>query len=652
MRACVFGMVIAGLILTSGSSAHAGATNLPAASTYTVTADAGGVIAGPTNLFTANSIARAIDQVVAMSEDCSGPWYSDGAGGLTNAAGWRTTGATNVAGGLALGVTQYVQSALSPSGYARATNNAAGNISVTLQISEDGSAWTSAARTASRVYLRWTADDVAPIPDGTNLVTVDDFVVWGWAQTSMVGRVQDFAGLRLQADQPAGDVRDLVTVGYVQGQIAAISVTGGGSSWSEYAAIAPVNLDGQAVALDTRYGWTITNDTWSMTYAGAPVMEINGGGSVTPTVTYFNLSGTTITMRAVASLEYRLYPEWSTNLSAWTRYATNAFTSTWPALTNGQATLRFTAVTNDVAYYRAAAVQEITNGLSLSIRVPLQVDGPVTGDGMAAYVGTGTLSTLVSTSALTATLTGYVSTSSLAGTLTGYVSTSSLAGTLTGYVSTSALTDTLTGYVSTSSLTDTLTGYASTSSQAEAIAAVSTSLTASITWLRVTDYPTLVVDAVSGAEYNGPVQGSRFFVFDEVAPHRAAYDGNTESGTPVAYIYAGVPHNYAFMEVEPWLLPAPKWTNLNFTGTWLPDPSTSATGTFSTITGAYSATNRVPFLTSGVGLFSGFDGPCTNQFAPPRPPVVWSGSWTSIVHDVTNVLQFWGGIATNKVTLP
>jgi hypothetical protein len=319
-------------------------------------------------------LGTIITPTLAASNDFAAAWYPSNAL-WTNAAGWVTDGATGAVS-VALDDGEYIRSPLLAAGYSSHTSTSSGGIGLVTMISTDAVTWVMATATGAPVYVRWTASTGPVVPGSINQVVVSGLSAWGWSHPERVGGVVDFGGAVLRADDPGGE-RDVATAGYVARQIAAIAVS---AQWSDSPAVSAVDLAGQALDLDPRYRLAISNGVLSLSVGGEVVWEVLGSGTSTPVITHFALAGTSITMRVVATVDWEPYPEWSTNLADWTAYPTNEFTSTWPALTNSQVTLQFGTVPGTTAYYRVAATQVATNPVSLAIRVPVRVDGPMTGN--------------------------------------------------------------------------------------------------------------------------------------------------------------------------------------------------------------------------------------------------------------------------------
>ena len=380
------------LLCVLAAAAGRATTNFPVTTLAPQVDPNTGVMIWPPNWDTANAIAHVLTRVVSLTNDCSGPWTDSGAGYLTNAAGWQTTGvATN--GALTLQAGQYVQSVTSPAGYAGQSYASDSAMPVDVQTSPDGYTWSEATNTGASITVRWTAMLQGPGLPGGSPVTLSNLVVYGWTQPAALGSVQDFAGLSLRVDDPQ-DPRDAVPLHTLSTAIAGVRVTQ--DHWSAYPAIQAVDAGGNPVLLDHHYSLSVAGDVMSLCYATQHVFDVIGGGAITPQVVSFSASPSLITMGVVCATNWQPFPEWSTNMvtGTWTRLATNAFTSTWPALSNSVAALTFTPAAANPAYYRAACVQISTNQLSITFRVPVNFDFPIGGAGLACYVTTNMLADL------------------------------------------------------------------------------------------------------------------------------------------------------------------------------------------------------------------------------------------------------------------
>ena len=363
-----------------------------------------GLVSAPYGFYASNGLALANPPVLIFDETFEGWGTADGMT-WTNGTGWTST--AEVTNGICNLETHNL---LSP----WITGRGISGISVTwsnlfelvgvVEYTTNDADWVQIA-TLSDIRipvdgyrLRFSAiENVPGIGDSSALL--DRLTVWGHQFPSRIGAVNDHAGIVIRFDNPVGN-RDGVNLQTLNSRLAAVMLaTGSSSNWAAMPAIQAVNLSGQSLILNPRYMFAISADTLSLTFAGQPVWAVIGGGSVIPQIAYFSITGTQITMRVTGATGWRPYPEWSDDLTStnWTRLETNAFTGTYPGITNGQYTVSFAAVTNSPAYYRVTAIDEDGGtGTIMKISVPLQVDGPVTGAGMGLYATTGQVSEVLS----------------------------------------------------------------------------------------------------------------------------------------------------------------------------------------------------------------------------------------------------------------
>lgn len=400
-----------------------GATNLPAWSTRAVMVDSNGVFAAPAGVVSSNGLALQNPPVLLASEPFTAWGTADGVT-WTNASGWTSTApVTNGLADLSVQTNSVVSPIFTNAGF-RDLVAVWSNLDITAVYEAStnaGSTWfelatlTNSVETWAAYQVRISATNTVPeVPGTTNYAMLDAVTLTGHRFPARIGvETNDFSGIVIRVDNPVGS-RDAVNLQTLDTRLAAVEQTiSSPTNWALYPAVQAVDLAGHPLDLDSRYTSAISNDVLSLTFAGQPVWDVLGGGTVTPSVVYFSLSGgTQIAMRVSGSADYRPYPQWSSDLIAtnWTSYATNAFSSTYPALTNGLYTLEFPAVTNSPAYYRVIAIGEGTNTLQVAFRVPVQFDGPVSGAGLGGLVATQQLDGYVTTNVMP----GYATTGSVA----------------------------------------------------------------------------------------------------------------------------------------------------------------------------------------------------------------------------------------------
>jgi hypothetical protein len=359
---------------------------------------------------------------------------------LTN-AGWSTTG-TIATNGLILDNGEYLLSPALGSGLSAIEySSSASNLTTVLEWSTNLTTWTTLASTSdlrnawSSWYFRLSATNAAPPPPG-NYYRIQTLSLLGHQRPDLIGVTNDFAGIVIRVDNPVGS-RDAVNLQTLNSRLAAF-VPGGssGSSWSLYPASNTVDLAGHALQLDPRYVVSVSGDTVALTFGGAPVFEITGAATSTPRIARFRVSGTNLSADVVGVIGWRPYPQWSTDLvaGAWTTLSTNAFTSTYPAVTNGLFTLAWNSLGYTTEYWRIIALDETggTNGTGLALfHVPVNVPA-LTVNGVPIVPGESTVSNAVHALEADHAATAGYATNSGAATTAGYA-TNSGSATTAGY---------------------------------------------------------------------------------------------------------------------------------------------------------------------------------------------------------------------------
>lgn len=688
-------------------------TNLTPASSALVSVNATTLQFRATGILESNAIAR-VNQPVTIADltFTTNTWWESATNVWTNATGWTVSG-TMTNGAIDCYTNALVSPLITGPGL-RAVSVTWSNLyllSELVEWSTNDTTWTEFEDKTDLTYtwpqyrLRIRAEYSTPPPGESPRAHLAAVTVQGHRNPDLIGQTNDHAGIVIRVDNPVGN-RDAVNLQTLNTRLAGFVGGGGGSQWSSYPALSAVDLSGQSLAFDTRFLASVTNDTWSLTFAGAPLVEIFAGGSLIPHIRYFSLSGTSCTLRVTGAVGWRPYPEWTTDLlvGSWTRLTTNEFTSTYPILSNGQYTLTFPLVTNSPAYYRATAVDETggTNGSLMTVHGGLDVES-LTVNGVPITPGEAIVS-----NALYATTSGYATSAGSAGTA-GYATSAGSAGTAgsasTSSYATNAGVASVAIYASsagsaTTADTATTANYAPTAGSAgtsatssQALYAVSAGYAASAGsatsagmasngWIRGASRPfgtsaekstndfapgewlvsiipqtNLVITATNGANYNGPAVGTSFFLSTDIYPGYGIGAGNWCTTNTI-----GNPH----LVVETWgtngewhltsaYAPLMCFYGPTLTGTYYGTnfhAGAESTGTFTMATSIIPITNRTPYLSNGTGTFACITGPATNQFAPPISALVrWSGVWTNIQDSITNLLQFYDGYATNRVTL-
>ena len=566
---------------------YSSTNDLPAAVGGTVTVNSNGVVSAPAGFYASNGLSLANPPVLIFDETFEG-WGTADSVTWTNATGWTST--AEVTNGLCNLATHNL---LSP----WITGRGISGVSVTwsnlvelagvVEYTTNDADWVqldtlSDIRIPADGYrLRVSAAESVP-GIGDSIALLDRLTVWGHHFPTRIGAINDCAGIAIRVDNPVGN-RDAVNLQTLNSRLASVLLaTGSSSNWAATPAIQAVNLSGQSLILDPRYTLGVSSDTLSLSFAGQPVWSVIGGGAVIPQIVYFSITGTQITLRVTGAIGWRPYPEWSADITStnWTRLGTNAITGTYPGITNGQYALSFTAVTNSPAYYRVTAIDEDgATGTTMTISVPLQVDGPVTGAGMGRYA-------------------------------------------------------------TTSQVSDVISMISSNSTSSNAFF--------SPQWLVSINHITnLVVSSTSGTNYNGPTNGAIYQFFGVTNAYETWADNSLgdnrirwipSNSTGVCYYYP----NSSFFSSSDKLGP---YTGASSFAPWY------GTGTFYLAETYYWQTNWVSYLSGGTATLAHITGPATNQFAPPKPAITWSGAWTNILSGITNVLLFDGGYATNMVPL-
>jgi hypothetical protein len=704
-------ILLAAAIL-SPNLAFPGATNLPALSTQGVMTDSNGVIVAPVGLLASNAVALANPAVLLADESFATMATADGIT-WTNAAGWSSTAeATN--GLIKLDTGSVLSPLLTGAGF-RALTPTWSNLSWTAvyEVSTNDTTWMALSPIdgATAVWpsyrIRISAPNQAPpLPGETNSHALLNSVrIDGHQIPGRSGATNDFHGIVIRVDNPVGS-RDAVNLQTLEGRLAAyVPGTASGSSWSTFPASNVVDFAGYGLQLDPRYLLSISGDTVSLTFGGAPVLELTGSATSTPRIVSFHVAGSNLSAAVVGAIGWRPYPQWCTNLvsGSWASLATNQFNSTYPAVTNGLFSLSWDSLGYATEYWRIIALDETggSNGIGLAtFHVPVAVPS-LTVNGVPFVPGEAILSNAVhamtaddATRAGSATTAGYATNAGAAVTA-GYATNAGNAATA-GYATnagaaataTAAGTAALADYANDAATADyadsagrasyatnagnaltagtaTTAGSASTATYATSAgnariggvsyplgtaALLSSNAVAPGSWITsIVQVTNLIVTATNGANYNGPPVGrlmnkewvyngdmywqatngagdamaqlndaSGFWLFEEMYANYAYFTNSTRAGTYSAYSFNGFP----------------------------------GTGTFTLAETYYWQTNTARYFDGGTGNFSVITGPATNQFAPPiSAPVRWSGVWTNILSGVTNLLQFFDGYATNKLTL-
>jgi hypothetical protein len=686
------------------NSAFPGATNLPALSTQGVMTDSNGVFVAPVGLLASNAVALANPAVLLADESFATMATADGIT-WTNTAGWSSTAeATN--GLINLDTGSVVSPLYSGAGF-RSLTPTWSNLSWTAvyEVSTNETTWMALSTIdgATAVWpsyrLRISSTNTAPVPPGeTNSHALLNSVrVEGHQIPGRLGATNDFYGVVIRVDNPVG-TRDAVNLQTLNSRLAAyVPGTASGSSWSEYAASNIVDFAGYGLQLDPRYLLAISGDTVILTFGGAPVLELTGSATSTPRIVNFAVAGTNLSAAVVGAIGWRPYPQWSTNLvsGSWTSLATNEFSSTYPAVTNGLFSLSWNSLGYATEFWRISTVDETggSNGIGLAtFHVPVNVPALMV-NGVPVVPGEAVVSNAVyaltagyadeaaaaetsgyATNAGNAATSGYATNAGNAATA-GYATTAGAAATATA-----AGTAAIAAYANDAATADyadsagrasyaTNAGSAATSTYATSAgnarlggvsyplgsaAILSSDAVAPRTWITsIIQHTNLIVTATNGANYNGPPLNTLYFLGDSGEPYYGQFCSTNSAGN--------IKHNIASYgtngqwHAEGQDAPGYCFLGAALTGTYSGTNihvASPGTGTFTVAATYYWVTNTVPYFDNGTVTVSRITGPATNQFAPPiSAPVRWSGVWTNITDSITNLLQFFDGYATNSLTL-
>lgn len=626
---------------------------------------------------------------------------------LTN-AGWSTDGSVTAAGLVLTNGASLLSPALGSGLSAIEISKTNSYFSHLNQWSTNQTDWTTLSGTNQMVYA-WTqwwfrivCTNSAVIPPGeSGYLRLNSLALRGHRRPDLIGFTNDHAGIVVRVDNPVG-TRDAVNLQTLESRLAAY-VPGGssGSSWSLYQASNTVNLAGYALQLDPRYVLSVSGDTVSLTFGGGPLLDLVGASTCTPRIVRFGVFGTNLSADVVGVTGWRPYPQWSTDLvaGAWTTLATNKFTSTYPTLTNGLFSLDWNSLGYTTEYWRVTAIDETggtnTAGLAL-FHVPVNVPA-LTVNGVPVVPGEATASNAIHAIEADHALTAGYATNAGAAATAGYATNAGAAVTAgyatnagnsstAGYATNSgnAATADLATYANTAGSASTAAsatraGYATNAgNSATAVYATNAGIAASATYATTagsagnsttSGYATnagyattagtstslfytvgsivtnLIVISTNGANYNGPPLGTVF---------TGPYPGFGEywNGDPAGQIFSP-----GEISTNIWgaSYPMSAWFwghSYGPTGTYVGGVSggDSGTGTF-VVAWQVLGTNVYSYLPGkGTVQCERVTGPATNQWTPYISG--WYGNWTSIVNNVTNVLQFNAyGQATNKLTL-
>lgn len=595
-------------------------TNLPPASSALVSVNATTLQFRAAGILESNAIAR-VNQPVTIADltFTTNTWWQSDTNVWTNAAGWVCSGImTN--GVLDCNTNAIISPIIAGPGLSSVAVIWTNFYLMTeiIEWSTNGSTWTelddpSDLRESWPVYqVRIRAYSPMGVPNETPTANIAHITVTGHRHPALIGSTNDYAGIVIRVDNPVGN-RDAVNLQTLNTRLAAVELIAPPSSWSSYGAATPVNLNGQSLTFDPRYTLAISNDTLTLSFSGQPIWDVVGGGPVTPQIMSFSIDSlTNVSIRVTGAAGWRPYPEWCGDLlvGSWTRLATNEFTSSYPAISNGQYLLNFTAVTNSPAYYRTVAIDETggTNTLALEIRVPLLVDGPVSGTGMANYATTSALAEavarLVPSNALGGLVMGIVETNYIerGNVHLGLSATAENDGVAVGSGATATTNAVAIGAGASAAFRSTALGENSTAAAEES--------TALGRWVNTTGYRS------TGAGSQVRARGTNC----------------------VAIGYGVLVSNMNAIAIGPWSravgdagLAIGNRADVEAAGAiQLGEGTNTAAGSFQV--GPYTLldnSGKIPTL-----RFTG-----------------WSGVWTNIMDGITNLLQFGNGIATNQVTL-
>lgn len=359
-------------------------TNLPSPQAATVTVNpTNHTISWPGGFCESNALSR-INPSVLLFDITFGGWGTSDGVTWTNASGWTST--AEVTNGVCnLKTNSLLSPWISGSGLESVSLTWSNLLVMTagVEYSTNDVDWilldglTDLRIPALGYRLRLTAIGSVP-PLGETAALLSRVTVRGHQVPGRIGTTNDFAGIVIRVDNPAGN-RDAVNLQTLETRLAAY-VMGGHSAegWSQFSASNTVDLAGQTLRFDPRYSLSVVGDTITMSMGGSTLLELYGGNTCTPRIVSFRVTGTNLSADVVGAIGWRPYPQWTTNLITpnWTSLSTNQFSSTYPDITNGIFHLSWSSGTNITEFWRIMAEDETggTNGAGLvTFHVPVSV---------------------------------------------------------------------------------------------------------------------------------------------------------------------------------------------------------------------------------------------------------------------------------------
>ena len=179
----------------------------------------------------------------------------------------------------------------------------------------------------------------AALPDQELAVDVLDFQVRRWSISDHVGHINDAAGIITLVDDARHGADPRVAINQRSLDLHRNAVD------NEIARIDParsgIRLDSNPLRFGNR--WVQREDAEHLitSYMGQDVMWISNGGTTFPNTVFFAAEFTNLTVRVVANDNAEPMMQYSTNIvaDAW-NWVTN-YTTSWPAISNGTATITF-----------------------------------------------------------------------------------------------------------------------------------------------------------------------------------------------------------------------------------------------------------------------------------------------------------------------
>ena len=219
----------------------------------------------------------------------------------------------------------------------------AGPMSVEVDWSADGDAWTNYVATAESGYVRLRVVNDLPVP-GEPETTVSNIVARSWTRPDLVGETADTAGQVLLVDDPV-QPRQAVNQQSLAAALGAVNP----AAWSDYPAQSAVRLDGHKLMLGG--GWTAheADGLGYLSYADVEtstnglVIANNGGIIMTAQggrhglhITGIESDGTNVTLNVSTNgVSTQPHIQWTPSLSIIDWQTLDSVSETWPSTTNG-----------------------------------------------------------------------------------------------------------------------------------------------------------------------------------------------------------------------------------------------------------------------------------------------------------------------------